>query len=182
MTSENEMPQDGETMTERVLEMRRAFDGAFALPRAARATDVEQAVIVQAGAQLLACRIHEVTRFESDRKVIPLAGLPGLVGVAGIRGKLVPVYDLATVIGAPAAGATRWLALCGEGETIGLAFSRIDRFVRVPREDVYAIDEAAATSHVRQLLRAGTTAYHVLDVGSVLSAIRARSAGEAARG
>jgi chemotaxis signal transduction protein len=170
-----------ELMAERLLEMRRTFDSAFATPRAMRATDVEQAVIIEVGAHMLACRIGQVTRFEADRKVVPLSGPTGLVGIAGIRGKLVPVYSLAVVLGASASGPTRWLALCGGHDMIGLAFERIDRFVHARGQDVCALPEAGPAAHMRELLRVGSASYNILDVASVLAAIKARSSGEAPR-
>jgi hypothetical protein len=170
-----------EVLSERLLEMRGTFDAAFGLPRAARATDIEQAVIIEVGAHMVACRIGQITRFEADRKIVPLAGPTGLVGIAGIRGRLIPVYNLAVVLGASATGATRWLALCGGHDMIGLGFERIDRFVHARGQDVCALPEAGPAAHMREQLRVGTASYNILDVASVLTAIKSRSSGEGPR-
>jgi purine-binding chemotaxis protein CheW len=166
----------------RVLEMRRAFDDAFAAPRRALTADVEKLVILEVGALRVACRIGQITRIEADRKIVPLScGALGLIGLAGIRGKLVPVYSLALLLGAGGGAATRWLAVAGGADPIALAFDRLDRFVRARRADVCALDVSVAPSHVNALLRLDSTSYQVLDIASVLASIRAQTSGDAGK-
>jgi chemotaxis signal transduction protein len=186
MSSADDTPEvEGDAMgvTQRVLDMRRAFDDAFAAPRRAQALDVEKIVILEVGSMKLACRVRQISRLEPDRKVVPLSGgVPGLVGLSGIRGKLVPVYALSTLLGAGGAGATRWLALAGGADLVALAFDRLDRFVRARRADVCALGAGGdAPSHVKELLRIDSASYHVLDIDSVLAAIRAQGAGDAGK-
>jgi len=163
---------------QRAVEMRRAFDESFAVPSVAGAIDVENVVIIEVGALKLACRIGQVKRFDADRKVVPLAGTePALVGIAGIRGRLVPVFNLARLLGVASGGASRWLALCGAEDTVALAFDRLVGFVRARRDDVCALEaRVGAPSHVKELLRVGTESHHILDVDSVLAQLGARSA------
>jgi purine-binding chemotaxis protein CheW len=177
-------PESDEASTgvaQRILEMRRTFDGAFAAPRRAAVAEDEKIVILDVGSSKLACRVGQIARLEADRKIVPLAGgARGLLGLAGIRGKLVPVYGLALLLGTGAAGATRWLALCGGADPIALAFDRLDRFVRAHRTDLCALNDAGGgPSHVTELLRLGGEVYNVLDIDSVLAAIRAQGIGDA---
>ena len=167
----------------RSLELRREFDSAFAAPRAVRSSDVDKLVILQVGSLWVACRVVEVTRFESLRSVIPLSGgAPGLIGIAGLRGKVVPVFGLAAILGIGAAEAAPWVAICGEADPIGLAFDRLDRFVIVRRSDVCAVgDGNRLSSHTTGLVRIGSVSHDVLDLPAILSAIREATGADAAR-
>ena len=167
----------------RSLELRREFDSAFAAPRAVRSSDVEKLVVLQVGSLWVACRVLEVTRFESLRRVVPLSnGAPGLIGIAGLRGKVVPVFGLAAILGIGGAEGTPWVAICGEADPIGLAFDRLDRFVTVRRSDVSAVgDGNRLSSHTNGLLRIGSVAHDVLDLPAVLSAIRGATGADARR-
>lgn len=164
--------------------MRREFDASFASPQAVRTADEERLVILRAGAIEVACRIAQIMRFEADRKIVPLSGgAPGLLGLAGIRGKLVPVYGLATLLGQSLAESPRWLALCGAEAPVALAFDRLERFVAAPASDVCPAGDASdGSGHVTEVLRRGATTCSILDLASVLSSIRARAAGAAGRG
>lgn len=181
MNNDRNIP-DGRTepapAASRALELRQTFDASFAAPRALGRAELEKLIVLQVGALQLACRVQQITRIEANRKVVPLSdGAPGLVGIAGIRGKLVPVYSLATVLGIGGGKATPWLAICGDEEPIAFSFDRLERYVHAPAGDLCAVSEGAELAgHMRELLRTSAATYQVLDLDSVLLAIRSKLA------
>jgi chemotaxis signal transduction protein len=65
--------------------------------------------------------------------VTPLPGpVPALLGLAGFGGTIVPVYDLAALLGHPGPDRPRWLVLAAGAPPLALAFAELDGHVRVP--------------------------------------------------
>jgi purine-binding chemotaxis protein CheW len=115
----------------------------------------------------------------ADRAVTRLPGSPpDLLGVVGLRGHLVPVYDLALVLSRPrpATAAPRWLVLAAGTPALALAVDDVDGHLRVPR-DAIAEPESAATPAV---VRTARGPLPVIDIPAVRTGITARA--ERARG
>lgn len=136
---------------ERLTELRRVFDASFALPPPPRDDDLVDLLAVTADTDSLAVPLAAMAGLAADRSVTPLPGSPpDLLGVAGLRGHLVPVYDLARVLDPGRAsrtngGATvRWMVLAAGTPTFAVAVDRVDGHLRVPRD---AIAEPAAGAH-----------------------------------
>jgi purine-binding chemotaxis protein CheW len=116
-------------------QLRQAFDSAFAEAAQPRDEDVERVAAIGCGDALLAIAVRDVS---GVHRLPPLVRLPGahaaVAGLGIVEGALVPVFDLAAILGwAPDLAACRWLALC-HARRIGLAFARFDGVasVRLP--------------------------------------------------
>ena len=112
-------------------ELAAQFDGSFA--RAQRdATPEVDVLVLELAAGRYVLRVSEVAGVFVDRAItrIPTTRRE-LVGVAGIRGAIVPVFDLAAVLGHPPATSPRWLVIAA-GSAVGLAFERFGGHRRVP--------------------------------------------------
>jgi purine-binding chemotaxis protein CheW len=71
------------------------------------------------------------------RRLLRLPGGPvGCLGLAGLRGKMVPVFDLAAVLGASAASPPGWLVVTQGEPPVAWAFDALDRLVHVPADAV----------------------------------------------
>jgi purine-binding chemotaxis protein CheW len=87
----------------------------------------------------------------SDRPVTPLPGpQAALLGVAGFGGAIVPVYDLAALLGHPVPERPRWLVVAAGTPPLALAFHNLDGHVRVPTSAI--VDEAGSNTG-RDVLR-----------------------------
>ncbi|SMH46611.1 chemotaxis protein CheW [Azospirillum agricola] len=160
--------------------MRDAFDRSFALPRQSPAAQTEEFAAIRLGAEPYALALRDLARLEAARPVVPLpGGRAGLLGVAGIGGRLVPVFGLAALLGLERMpDAPRWFALAGRDdgreEPLAFAFDRFDGHVAVARE---ALDEAGSAGprpHVRQVLRRdGEPPRLVIDLPRLAAALRA---------
>jgi chemotaxis signal transduction protein len=126
-------------VTERTAELRGDFDRSFAQP--ARRHDVEhdELLAIRAGGRPYALRLSQTSGLFPDRPVTALPGpLPALLGVAGFGGAIVPVYDLAALLGHAVPDRPRWLVLTAGAPALALAFHELDGHVQVPRESIIA--------------------------------------------
>lgn len=130
------------TVAERVARLRADFDRSFAEP--ARVFDGEniELLAVRAGERPYAIRLDQASGVHPDRPVTPLpTTVRALLGVAGYAGVVVPVYDLAALLGHPVPQRPRWLLLTTGAPPLAFAFHELERHLRVPASDV--IDGAA---------------------------------------
>jgi purine-binding chemotaxis protein CheW len=131
---------------ERLAGLREDFDRSFAEP--ARRHDVEhdELLAVRAGGRPYALRLSQTSGLYPDRPVTPLPGpIAALLGVAGFSGAIVPVYDLAALLGHPVPDRPRWLVLAAGTPALALAFHDLDGHVRVPADSIMTETGAAAS-------------------------------------
>lgn len=152
-------------MDDRVAELRRAFDDAFARPARTRADAGERLLLVRAGAQHLALPVAALAGVERGVPVVALPGAPrALRGIAGVHGRLLPVFALAGLIGA-GNEAGDWLAVIAADPPVAVSFDELAGLV-----EVAALEPAgpAAPRHARGTHRAGDRVYWVVDVSVLL--------------
>ena len=161
----------------RAEDLARAFDDDFARPIAVRGAGTEDLLAIRIAGDPYAVTRSQLGGLFADRPVTALPGaVPGLLGISGFRGALVPVYDLRAVLGAGggAAGsaAARWLVTAA-GAPVALAFEQFEAFVRVPR-DAIAAHGGVAADHAPRAVHAAGELRPILDIPSILAAIRGR--------
>ena len=162
----------------RAEDLARAFDDDFARPIAVRGAGSEDLLAIRVAGDPYAVVRGELAGLFADRPVTALPGAaPGLLGISGFRGALVPVYDLRAVLGAgggAAAGsaAVRWMVTAAAGP-VALAFERFEAFVRVPR-DAIAAHAGAAADHAPRAVHTAGELRPILDIPSIVAAIRGR--------
>jgi purine-binding chemotaxis protein CheW len=121
--------------------------------------------------------VSEISGLATDRKIVAFPSLiPELLGVAGIRGALVPVYSLAMLLGYSAeTERTRWLALYGTEDPIALAFGEFEGYVRVSRAQLYLAEQKnVARTHVQQVVRATDLIRAVVSIPLIRKTIQRR--------
>jgi chemotaxis signal transduction protein len=160
------------------VQLRNAFDRARALPLVAAAVEgIENLLAIRVSGDAFAIRLSEISGLATDRKIVAVPSLiPELLGVAAIRGRLVPVYSLPALLGYGAnAGQGRWLALCGTEEPVGLAINDFEGYVRVPLARVYAAEQKDdAGAHVKHVVRAADMVRDVISIPLLMEVIQRR--------
>ena len=162
---------------ERSTELRRAFDRSFAEAPATRATELDDLLDIRVALDAYAIRLDQVTGVFADKPVTPLpSSFPELLGIAGFRGAIVPVYDLRTLLGYPRGGSQRWLILTAGETRIALAFDLFEGHTRVARSAI-AEEDGGGTQrhHVREVVRTATQVRPVVHLPSILEVIRKRA-------
>jgi chemotaxis signal transduction protein len=165
-------------MASQAAELRNAFDRARASPQSARAVEgVEGLLSIRVSGDPYAIRVSEISGLANDRKVVAFpSSIHELMGLAGIRGELVSVYSLAALLGyGREADQARWLVLCRTDEPVGLAFSALEGYLRVPLTQVYATEQGgAARAHVKHVVRTGDAVRAVVNIPDMLELIKSR--------
>ena len=158
----------------RLGELRRAFDRSFAAPPPSRAAETQSLIVIGLAGETLVLRAGEITGIARRKRLVPLPSrTPELLGLAGIRGALVPVFNLAALLALPPCGGEPgWFALAMREAPIALAFDEFEGQVDVERTCLYDDQTAPARPHVRQLVRIGPLVRPVIEVPSILEAIR----------
>jgi purine-binding chemotaxis protein CheW len=157
-------------------ELRREFDAAFGAPPAQRGAAVASFLALKVGDDGYALRVQEASGLAAARKIVPLPGAPSaLLGLAGIRGLVVPVFSLASAMGYGGDVAPRWFVLCGGADPIAFAFAAFDGYLELPASDVRRVDEReSGRAHVREVFRVGGELRGVIALPSVTKAVRER--------
>jgi chemotaxis signal transduction protein len=156
----------------RAVELRRAFDDGFSRPRRFETTSTQDFLAIRLGAEPYAIRCSEIAGLFVDKKITRVPGQVGaLLGVAGFRGAVMPVYDLRTLLGYPAAEAARWLTVAS-ATPVAFVFDAFDAHLRLPHSEISPQGAGEnARGHVREFAHAGDGAMPILSLASVLDAI-----------
>ena len=171
------MSENQAGVIDRSTELRRAFDRSFAEAPVTRATELDDLLEIRVGLDPYAIHLDQVTGVFADKPVTPLPGSsPELLGIAGFRGAIVPVYDLRALLGYPRGGSQRWLILTAGETRIALAFDLFEGHTRVARTAI-AEESGGETQrhHVREVVRTATHVRPIVHLPSILEVIRKRA-------
>lgn len=161
-------------ISERAVELRRNFDRSFVEAVHVETIATEDFLSIHVAGDRYVLRLVEIAGLFADRKVTPLPSrIAELRGVAGFRGAMVPIYDLAALLGYPLSADARWMAVAA-GNGVGLAFDSFDGHFRAPSATVASRSESESREHVRQILRAEDGPRSIIDIPSIISAIGKR--------
>lgn len=170
------MSVDADRIATRADELRREFDRSFAVVRGAEKAPVEDLLAITLGDDPYLLRMAGISGLFADRRVTPLPGpVAELLGVAGFRGSVVPVYDLRLLLGYPGGGTPRWLVLLDGKVPVGLAFERFDGHLQLPRTAITACSQVDAARHVHQVADTADGIRPVIHLPSLLDVITRRS-------
>ncbi|WP_426503883.1 chemotaxis protein CheW [Dactylosporangium sp. McL0621] len=175
-------PEPGR-LERRLTELRAEFDRSFADPPRNAVAGHDDLLAIRAGGVRYALRLTQAAGLFPDRPVTRLPGpLGALLGVAGFRGAIVPVYDLAAVLGTggtPSArpdgeDGPRWLVLAAGLPAVALAFAGLDGHLRVPSDElVEEADGHGPHGCLRGIVPLPDGARPIVDVPAVRAAVRA---------
>lgn len=158
-------------------DLRRDFDNSFAAPPQGQGEGRESLITLGVAGEPLAIRTSDITGVAKRRRIVPLpTDVPGLLGITALRGTLLPVYDLAILLGLPEqTGEGSWLVLAAPQTPLGLLFDEFQGQVEIERPCLYESD-ARAREHLRLMARIGELHRAVIDVPGIVEQIRKTAA------
>lgn len=159
-------------------DLRKAFDRVFAEPPAPEAEAAADYLGIRIGAAPYAVALSEIGAVFADKKIAPLPSrAPELMGVAGIRGDVVPVFALGALLGQSGLEKPRWLVLAAGGRA-GFAFDALDGHLRIPLASI--TPHASPQGFVRANAVIGKDARPIVSIASLMDHLETR-AGQSAR-
>lgn len=157
--------------------LRSEFDQAFAVAASTLEVQSIHLLAIRVDSNPYAIAVAEIDGLQVDRVIAPLpTTIGGLLGLAGIRGDLVPVYSLGALLGYQApARAPRWLALCGGAQAFGLAFDGFERHLNLPVTQIAAADSAnGGAEHVGAMVLGEGGSRPLISIPSIAAEIARR--------
>jgi chemotaxis signal transduction protein len=163
-----------EALQTRLLELRQSFDRAFTEPLAeGDAEATVELLAIRIGRDPFALRLVEIAALEADRTITPVpSDHPELLGIAGVRGGVVAVFDLGALLGAPRSEGVRWLVLA-KGAPLAFAFSAFDGQL-VVRPEALASAEPGRAGRVREVVQGGGLSLPVIDLPALIAGLDQR--------
>jgi chemotaxis signal transduction protein len=157
---------------DRAAVLRHAFDRAFADAQRFDTAAAENLLAIRVGAERCALRLSEITGLFSDRGVTRVpGGAAALIGLAGFRGTLLPVYSLQALLGLGAAKLARWQVVAAAAPVV-FAFEQFDGQLRATPDNILAAEARATLGGcAKEFVRIGDFAGPILHVPSVLELV-----------
>ncbi|HET6533943.1 MAG TPA: chemotaxis protein CheW [Actinoplanes sp.] len=163
-----------DTVAGRLAELSAEFDRSFTEPARRHDTESAELLAVRAGGRPYALRLSQTSGLYPDRPVTPLPGpLAALLGVAGFGGTIVPVYDLAALLGHPVPERPRWLVLAAGAPSLALAVHVLDGHVRVPASSILTAAGGTAHGCLRGLVPLAGGTRPIVDLPATRAAVHA---------
>jgi chemotaxis signal transduction protein len=149
----------------RAADLRREFDQGFAAAVAAALRNEVNLLAISLAEMPYALNLADIGSVYANKKITPIpAKAPGLLGIAGFRGVILPVYDLSVMLGLPRIERPRWFAVVAKADLV-VAFETFDGYLRVPAQDVIANDaREGGREHVSHLLKSADGIRAVIDL------------------
>ena len=174
-------------MIDRLEILRREFDDGFARAAGERIVKTSPHLRLRAGSLQLAIPIGEVRAIETGTSgsmgprsggtsvVVPLPGArPGLRGLIGVRGQLVPVYALGDLLGAGSASYCRWFLITAGEKTAALAFEEFGGLIGAPADAVRPL-AGSGPPHARATLEMNGTTCWVIHLPELIGKLAEES-------
>lgn len=170
------MSPPADRFARRLAALRQQFDTSFAEPRITSAAPQHKLLAIQLGAGRFALRLEETAGIHACPKVVPLpAATNGLLGIVGVRGRLLAVYRLATLLGVdPGSAPLRWLVVARTDDQLAFAVDSIEAYLHVGEAELYprTAHVAPGDEFYRELLSFDSSLRPVISISALVAAIR----------
>ena len=157
--------------------LRGDFDQSFRSAAGLPVADLLSLVAIRLGGEPLVLRTDQISGIARRRRVVPVPSrLPQLLGITSLRGALLPVFSLAALLELPRRDeAGSWLAFAHREAPLAFAFDDFEGQIEVQPGCLYEAG-GAVRRHLRQLAQIGSAVRGVVDMASIVEAIRSAAA------
>lgn len=163
-----------EPLRARLLSLRDGFDRSFAEPLAPVGGASVDLLAIRVGGEPYALLASEIAAVQVDRV---LTAVPSknreLLGIIGVRGSILAVYDLGALLGLSGGDARRWLAVA-KGSALAFAFDGFEGQIRV-EQLTQATAEARSSEPLGDLVHALGVPRRLVRIDVLVSALGERA-------
>jgi chemotaxis signal transduction protein len=158
-------------ISKRAAELRRDFDRGFADPPFVAGEAKQDLLAIRLGARRLAIRLSEIAGLFADKKITPVPGAAaGMLGIAGFRGSILPVYDLQSLLELSASEAPRWLVVAAAAP-VAFSFEAFEEQIRVPADSIKCEQTQAKNSFTKEFIQTEGVLRPIIQLSAVLEAV-----------
>ena len=150
-------------------DLKRSFDQSFQQPLVERGQELVHLLIVRIGIERFALKVADLAGLARAQTVVPIPGADsGLLGIAGLKGRMVAVHSLAAMIGSPQLSneQNRWMVLCRCEKEIALAFTAVTGTMMAPRAELSPVSPGAPP-YATDAVGSGPSQLWLLNVSSI---------------
>jgi chemotaxis signal transduction protein len=157
--------------------LRRSFDEGFAAPAALTKERVEDLLAIRVASDAYALRMSEIAGLHAGIKIVPVPSPAAqLLGIVGIRGAMVPIYDLAALLQYPLSENPRWIVFARGPQRLGFAFETFESHLQVSqgslaRGDIEGGEPGATRRQTQGTVRAAGSLRPIIHLASVVAMI-----------
>ena len=168
------MLDSGDDLRARLERLKRDFDDSFKVSRRPLEETSEELLAIRIGREPFALQLSEVATIVAGTPITPVpSDHPALIGLAGLRGVLVSVFDLGLLLGLPRAPSAKWILRVKESST-ALGFAELEGQLRVPAREVSGAD-AHEQRAVKGALHGSERVWPLLDLSSLVRGLEKAS-------
>jgi chemotaxis signal transduction protein len=151
-------------------ELREEFDASFAREEEGAESTVDL-LLVGVGSWTVAVETSALAATEPRTTIVSVPDAPpGMLGLCGVRGAIVAVYDLARVLGAGAAAESRGVILLPKSRaSLGLFVSSIAGHLKLPTSRLLAATASAGEAFVSRYAETEAGPRPVCDLDAVVT-------------
>ena len=131
-------------------------------------SDAFSALVVRVGGEAYALPMDSLTAVYEGYTIVPLPCVPPFVaGMVNVRGQILPVMDLAVLLGIPSEAAKRSLLIVSNAEfSLGLCVQTVGDVISVLVSTLQPVPAALNQVYLRNVLPDGTA---LLDLDAILN-------------
>jgi chemotaxis signal transduction protein len=155
----------------RAAQLRRDFDSSFANPPPAAGESRQDLLAIRLGTRRFAIRLSEIAGLYADKKITPVPGAAaGMLGIAGFRGSILPVYDLQGLLDLSSGAASRWLVVAA-GAPVAFSFEAFEEQLRVSPGAIKRERAQAKSGFTKEFIQSDGVLRPIIQLSAVLEAV-----------
>jgi purine-binding chemotaxis protein CheW len=153
------------------------FDESFASAPGSEQQPLVPLIAILVSGDPAVLRARDILGIAKVKRILPFPSVfAEVIGIAGMRGVVVPVFDLAKLLQMPTAqGRTDWLVLANRESPIAFAFEKFEGQVEVSPAAIFSAETPSGADGPTLLARVGSSIRPVVEVPHLVEEIRKRA-------